>query len=243
MARIVFANEYFQQLTGYSMQEKQFVTSQPLQAMGSAASEIIHDFNNLFTAIMVYSGLLSSKMQNDPQLQRYSEEITAAAQQGSLRLAQLLRLAELETANSSTAIASITRTEYPEEFEYMRATLLLVEDDDLVRQSVDAALSMRGYKILPAANAEEAMNTVRSYPGEIELVVTDLSLPVINGVELAQTIRAVRPQIKVLFMSGSVDHPHINELAADRESFFKKPFTPSALAHKIEELLNRPSDE
>lgn len=232
----------FRRVTGYSMQEKQPVISQAPPGMGSETREILHDFNNLFTAIMVYSGLLNSKMQNDPQLQRYTEEITAAAQQGSQRLAQLLRLAESDNAKPGSADPSAS-PEGPEDVEPKKATLLLVEDEELVRHSVEAVLSMRGYTVLPAANAEEAMTTAQGYPGEIELMVTDVSLPITSGVELAQEIRAVRPHIKVLFMSGSVDAPRTDELALTRESFFKKPFTPSALVHKIEEVLNRPSDE
>jgi CheY-like chemotaxis protein len=222
IAKAVFANEYFQQLTGYSMQER----------------EIIHEFQSLLTAIMVYSGLLTSKVQNDRQLQRYAEEITAAAERGSQLVAQLLNVEPKEAAMPRIADAS-----GPEKTERKKPTLLLVDDEELVRQSVEAALCMRGYKVLPAANAEEAMRISENYSGEIELMVTDLSMPVTNGVELAQKMHAVRPGMKVLFVSGSVDDPRMMELSQERESFFKKPFTPAALDHKIEELLNRPSDE
>jgi PAS domain S-box-containing protein len=316
IAKIIFANEYFQQLTGYSMQEiagrdltllqgpgtdvsalqslirgsgddsvrtcelllykkggalfwdrviarqigsndqevyclqihsdigalkeveRQSAISQTPAATKPETSKIVHDFNNLFTAIMVYSGLLNSKLRNDDQLLRYTEEIMGAAQRGSQRVAEMLTRAHPETAKQSADAAQDAA-----KIEHKGPTLLLVEDEELVRRSVDAALSMRGYKILPAANADEAMTALLNYSGEIQLLVTDLSLPVTNGVELAQRIRTVRPQIKVLFVSGSGDDPRMNELAAGRESFFKKPFTPTALAYKIEELLNKPSDE
>jgi CheY-like chemotaxis protein len=240
MTKVVFANEYFQQLTGYSMQEIEnpFAPSQEQEEVRRRSSEIIHDFNSLLTAILVYSGLLTSRVQNDRQLQRYAEEITAAAERGCQLVAQLRNLERQETAE-----ARVVEVGGSEKIERNKPTLLLVEDEELVRQSVDAALSMRGYKILPAANAEEAMRISQNYSGEIELMVTDLGLPVTNGVELAQEIHAVRPGMKVLFVSGSGDDPRMNELADGRESFFKKPFTPAALAHKIEELLNKHSDE
>jgi CheY-like chemotaxis protein len=241
MTRVAFANEYFQQLTGYSMQEETenpFAPSREREEVRRRSSEIIHDFNSLLTAIMVYSGLVTSKVQNDRQLQRYAEEITAAAERGSQLVAQLRNLERQETAEEPIVEAGSS-----EKIERNKPTLLLVEDEELVRQSVDAALSMRGYKVLPAANAEEAMSISQNYSGEIELMVTDLGLPVTDGLELAQEIHVVRPGMKVLFVSGSGDDPRMNELADGRESFFKKPFTPAALAHKIEELLNRHSDE
>jgi CheY-like chemotaxis protein len=231
-------NEYFQAIDWHSMQEKQSSISQTQEAAESGASEIIHDFNNLFTAIMVYSGLLNSKLHNDDPLRRYTDEIMGAALRGSQRVAELLARSHPEPAEPDVDTAQDVA-----EMENKKSTLLLVEDEELVRCSVDAALSMRGYKILPAANAEEAMTAAHNYPGEIRLMVTDLSLPVTSGVELAQAIRTVRPHIKVLFVSGSGDDPRMDELVAGRESFFKKPFTPAALVYKIEELLNQPSDE
>ena len=220
------------------MQEEQSVISQKHEAAESGISEIIHDFNNLFTAIMVYSGLLNSKLRNDDPLRRYTDEIMGAARRGSQRLAEFHAGSHSEPAEPDVDTAQDVA-----EMENKKSTLLLVEDEELVRCSVDAALSMRGYKILPAANAEEALAAAQNYPGEIQLMVTDLSLPVTSGVELAQIIRTVRPHIKVLFVSGSGDDPRMDELVAGRESFFKKPFAPAALAHKIEELLNQPSDE
>jgi CheY-like chemotaxis protein len=191
-------------------------------AASHLASGIIHDFNNLLTAIMVYSGLLSSKVQNDPQLQRYADEITAAGQRASELVAQL---------RASKMIAD------------KKPTLLLVDDEELVRRCLDTALSAQGYTVLTAASAEEAMSISRNYCSEIHLMVTDLNMPGRSGTELAREIHVARPAIKVLFVSGSNDDSRMSELEAGREGFFKKPFTPSLLARKIEELLNCHPDE
>jgi PAS domain S-box-containing protein len=217
--------------------EDRLVPSQGPGAMGRQVRDTVHEFNNLLTAIMVYSGLLTFKTRDDLQLRRYAEEITAAAERGSQLAAQLLNLEPKEAAMPRIADAG------PENTEPRKATLLLVEDEELVRHSVDAALSMRGYTILPASNAEEAMRISQNYSGEIELMVTDLSMPSMGGVELAQEMHAVRPRMKVLFISGSVDDPRMMKLTPGREGFFRKPFTPAALAHEIEELLNSNSDE
>jgi PAS domain S-box-containing protein len=226
----VYCLQVHSEISRFRDVESTFVPSQDREAARAGAGEIIHDFNNLFTAIMVYSGLLNSKVCNDHQLQRYTEEITAAAQRGSQRVAQLLNLEHSET-------------DQPGIHNPKKSTLLLVEDEELVRRSVEAALSMRGYKILPAANAAEATSISQNYSGKIELMVTDLGLPVISGLELAQQIRRARPDMKVLFVSGSGDDPGMKELSPGREDFFRKPFTPAALVHKIEELLNRHPDE
>src|SRR5437588_7525045 len=122
------------------------VISQAQGAAESEASEIVHDFNNLFTAIMVYSGLLSSKLRDDDQLHRYAEEIMGAARRGSQRVADLLARTHPETSKPAIDDAQDT-----EESEHRKSTLLLVEDEELVRRSVDAALTMRGYAVLPAA--------------------------------------------------------------------------------------------
>lgn len=206
--------------------------SQKKEGASHLGSGMIHEFNNLLTAIMVYGGLLTSKVQNDPQLQnnsqlqfqlqRYTDEIMASAHRASDLVAQI-RAWEMIAAK--------------------KPTLLLVEDEELVRSSVDTVLSMQGYKVLSAGSAEEATSISQNYSGEIHLVVTDLNMPGMSGTELAKEIRAARPGIKILFVSGSCDDAVLQGLAAGREDFFSKPFTPSALARKIEELLNWRPDE
>ncbi len=116
-------------------------------------------------------------------------------------------------------------------------TLLLVEDEELVRRSVEAALALRGYKVLPAANAEEAVRISSSYPSEIALMLADLVMPGRSGLELAQEIRRRRPEMKVLFMSGYSHDARVHD--PEVSNFFRKPFSAAALAVRIEELLQK----
>lgn len=126
------------------------------------------------------------------------------------------------------------------------ATILLVEDDDVVRRSLHATLSLRGYNILPAANADEALKLSLTQSGEIHLLLTDLVMPSVNGAELAREIQRVRPGIKVLFMSGYSNDPRQAaggpRIECDSTNFLKKPFTPALLVEKIEQLLNQPPE-
>lgn len=378
--------------------ETRFILAQKREASSHLVSGLAHDFNNLLTAILVYCGLFASKLRNDPQLQRYLDEIRTSAERGAQLVAQLLNLGREDAAEPETvdlrdlverncdllkrilgedirlaveadadlrkvrvhpgrmqriflnlAINSrdamprggdlvirllnqelqscstfpdarpgsyvlivisdtgsgmdeetranlfkpffstkekgqgtglglftvrtiveqydgrIVATSSPgqgttfkillpaalevEKTSGTSATILLVEDDDVVRRSLDATLSLRGYTILPAASADEALKLCLSQNGEIHLLLTDLVMPSVNGTELAREIQRMRREIKVLFMSGYSNNarhagsgPRIESDLQDGTNFIKKPFTPALLVEKIEELLNQPPE-
>ena len=120
-----------------------------------------------------------------------------------------------------------------------KATLLLVESEEVVRQALNAMLSLRGYKVLPAANSNQALQVARSYAGEIALLLANLGIPGASGPKLAREILKLRPEIKLLFMceKNSRSQPP----RGTGGDHVRKPFTPSALVHRIEEVLNRPA--
>ncbi len=105
------------------------------------------------------------------------------------------------------------------------ATVLVVEDNDHVRQLVCLVLRSNGYLVLEARDGQEALELSRQHEGTIHLLVADLGLPHIGGRELAVKIRADRVDIKVLFLSGNNDKE-----AVEQVQFLPKPFT-------IKELL------
>ncbi len=113
-------------------------------------------------------------------------------------------------------------------------TILLVEDEDMVRSLVRETLERSGYKLLDAADPVEAMRICESYQGTIHLLITDVVLPKEGGRELASRLVALRPEMKVLFMSGYTDKALA---AANDRSFLQKPFTPAVLARKVREVL------
>ncbi len=117
-------------------------------------------------------------------------------------------------------------------------TVLLVEDEESVRTLSRAILESYGYRVLEAAGAEEAIETVRAYQQPIHLLLTDVIMPSMGGPDLASRIRTLRPGIKVLYMSGYTDetifrHGHLEQ----GRLFLQKPFTPEALARKVREAL------
>jgi two-component system cell cycle sensor histidine kinase/response regulator CckA len=114
-------------------------------------------------------------------------------------------------------------------------TVLLVEDEDAVRSLSRRVLSGRGYTVIEARNGQEGLSIALEYSGPIHILVTDVIMPLMDGRQLADRLTALRPEVKVLFMSGYTDQTL--EFEADR-SFLQKPFTPAGLAKKVREMLD-----
>jgi len=113
--------------------------------------------------------------------------------------------------------------------------ILLVEDDVYVQYFIWKLLKADGFTVLTAGNGAFAMEASRSHPGTIDLLLTDMEMPRMSGLDLARNIRTERPGIKTLVMSGEPsckEQVHISGLP-----FLQKPFTLNALRDSIEALL------
>jgi len=120
-------------------------------------------------------------------------------------------------------------------------TILLVEDDEMVRKLVNEVLDNEGYRLLEAANGVAALSICAQYEEPIHLLLTDVVMPEMSGRELANRLAAVRPELKVLYMSGYTDDVIVHHGVLDEGTeFIQKPFTPDVLARKIREVLDRP---
>jgi PAS domain S-box-containing protein len=116
-------------------------------------------------------------------------------------------------------------------------TLLVVEDDTLLHDFTVEALRTRGYKVLAAHDGREALQIAQKYAGDIHLLVTDVVMPHIGGGELATRLREMRPEMRVLFVSGYIDSPTLRIEDMDPKTFLQKPFSVVMLARKVRELL------
>ena len=117
-------------------------------------------------------------------------------------------------------------------------TILLAEDDEQVRELASEALSAAGYSVLAAETPQAAISICRDHAAGIDLLLTDVVMPVIGGRELARQLTAIRPDLRVLYMSGYTPQAILHHGELEANTFFiQKPFTPSSLAAKIREVL------
>ncbi len=108
-----------------------------------------------------------------------------------------------------------------------------------MRELVRTVLEIGGYRVLAAASAREALALAERHAGPIELVVTDVVMPEMSGVELARRLKASRPAIGILYVSGYTEEDVIRRgLLAASTRFLEKPFTPEGLSAKVREVLD-----
>jgi PAS domain S-box-containing protein len=117
-------------------------------------------------------------------------------------------------------------------------TVLVVEDEDAVRALTCELLRRRGYQVLEAAHGIDALSVAAAHGGRIDLLLTDIVMPYMNGRDLAVQMAVLRPATKVLFVSGYTDHVAARQELAAGAPFLQKPFTPDALARKIRSVLD-----
>ncbi len=118
-------------------------------------------------------------------------------------------------------------------------TVLLVEDEAGVRRLLRELLLRQGYRVLEARDGGEALRVSSGHNGPIDLLVTDVIMPQMGGGELAQRMKGVRPDLKVLYVSGYSDDQVVGEDASHAGSaFLQKPFAPDTLLRKLREMLD-----
>lgn len=118
-------------------------------------------------------------------------------------------------------------------------TVLLVEDEEMVREMAKEILEESGYQVLEAKHGHEALLIAEQYSGYIHLMLSDVVMPQMSGRELAARFAPLRKDMKVLYMSGYTDDAIVHHGVLDEGmAFIEKPFTPNALARKVRETLN-----
>jgi two-component system, cell cycle sensor histidine kinase and response regulator CckA len=120
-------------------------------------------------------------------------------------------------------------------------TVLLVEDEESVRELVRETLDAKGYRVLEAENGETALRLANQHSDSIDVLITDVVMPGMSGRELSARLCASHPQTKVLYLSGYTEDAIVHEGVLDPgTAFLQKPFTLQALARKVREVLGRP---
>ena len=126
----------------------------------------------------------------------------------------------------------------------VRETILLVEDEDFVRQVTAEVLSFGGYQVFGARTAAEAMRVFRQQRAKVQLLLTDVVLPGTNGRELARELRLLDPALKTMFISGYPDNEVTRHGLEEPGMFYlPKPFSVESLMQKVGQVLAAPAIE
>jgi two-component system cell cycle sensor histidine kinase/response regulator CckA len=120
-------------------------------------------------------------------------------------------------------------------------TILIVDDEHAVLGLTHLMLRRSGYALIPASSGKEALHLFEVWPDlEVDLLMADIVMPGMNGVELAEEIRVLRPNLPVLFFSAYSDQEILRPVIARRVPYIAKPFTALQLTKKIREVLDKP---
>jgi CheY-like chemotaxis protein len=165
----------------------------------------------------------------------YVPHLLTTEQIDSLQILARRILAELETIRTTNAQSPHQRL-HLEPPRHRSITILIVEDNDNLRNLLHRTLEGVGFSVFPAADGAEALRWSEQHEGTIEIVVTDIVMPELNGLDLSKRIRVARPETKFLFITGFGDQfPELREYG---KNILEKPFLPSELVRKVEDVLN-----
>jgi CheY-like chemotaxis protein len=186
--------------------------------------EVAHDLNNALLVIKGYSSLLRSTLQSPEQVADV-DEIAKAVDHATTLTGRLLELGHSPSPNGSDVGALDKGTE----------TILLVEDDQAVRELVRRVLEGAGYRVLLAARPSEA-ELLLAQEDTVDLLLSDVVMPEMSGHELAARVRHTHPKLRTLFISGNA-YVVSSSARVDAE-LLKKPFEPSELAQAVRHALD-----
>jgi DNA-binding NtrC family response regulator len=118
-------------------------------------------------------------------------------------------------------------------------TILLVEDEPIVRSLLREVLERAGYQVLACERPEDGIAECRSHIGKIDLLLTDVVMPGMNGKEMASHILEMMPELSVIFMSGYTEHVLVNDGILDAKiEYLQKPFSLQTLRQRLERVLS-----
>jgi CheY-like chemotaxis protein len=181
--------------------------------------------------------------QTDEQYRGYFEEAHLASQfqrQQSQKLEAIGQLAGSIAHDFNNMLTAISSEKQETVVLRGSETILLVEDEEIVRGLTKSILMQAGYNVLDAKGGKEAIRVCCAHTGPIDLLLTDVVMPEISGKEVADRLLSLRPEIRVLFMSGYTDEAVVQHGVLDANvEFIQKPFTWFGLTRKVRDVLNR----
>jgi CheY-like chemotaxis protein len=205
------------------------------------AQRIAHEFNNLLLAIDTNAGL-ALDAPSDSERAEILHEIRRAVERGK-DLARRLRT-DLIMSQDQAAVAGPSATAAPAASEDADGTpddrldtILVAEDDEIVRSAVVRTLQRAGYAVVTACDGAEAVARFRDAPRPIRLVLLDVMMPRLKGPEAYVQIRAIDPHVPVVFTTGYADLPAFRSLDLREVELLNKPYPPQELLRRVREAL------
>ena len=215
--------------------------AQRLESLGQLVGGVAHDFNNLLGAILDYAAFVGDEIEQ-LDLPAAKAEILCHDASGFVQI-----YSEIDYGSSLTALfpaadgsPAEAAPEEPTQLVSGTGTVLVVEDEEAIRDVTNRILRRNGYQVLVASNGPEAIELVRRHRGRIDLLLTDVVMPKMLGKEVAERVRAMRPGIRVVFMSGYAESALSHEGILDPDIVLvEKPFSDVSLLTQIREVLDR----
>ena len=201
-----------------------------------------HELNNLLTVIQINTEFLLESVGGSPENAEELDEIQRASRRASILARQLLASARLEPFDAAKVEASLRKKPSEksvsggEKAPALSGTILLVEDEASVRGLARRILAQKGYRVLEASDGAIALRVAAGHVGEIDLVLTDVAMPVLGGRGLVEELRELSPGMRVLFMSG-YPREEIFPDKNDQPPYLQKPFTTETLIAEVSSAL------
>lgn len=208
---------------------------QKLEEIAQKASRISHDLNNLVSVILGYANLLVEQVNADSPARRMAEEVQSAAHQAALLTRQMVELRREQKALEKSRAEGAPAPQQPVA-KTAGNTVLIVEDDPGVRRLAESILTRGGFQVLLAAESTAALALAEAHPGSIDLLLADVVLPGSGGGELVNRVRTLRPEVRVLFMSGY----SAEGMPETGSAFLPKPFSADVLLSRVKSMLGEP---
>jgi CheY-like chemotaxis protein len=212
-----------------------------LEEANKTASFVAHELNNLLTVIQINTEFLLESVGANTENVEELDEIQRASKRASILARQLLASSRLEPFDASLVEATLRKRSADkstavEKGAAFTGTILLVEDEASVRSLARKILAQKGYRVLEASDGAIALRVAAGHVGEIDLVLTDVAMPVLGGRGLVEELRELSPGIRVLFMSG-YPREEVFPDKKDQTPYLQKPFTSETLLSEVQNAL------
>ncbi|HEX6629168.1 MAG TPA: response regulator [Gemmatimonadaceae bacterium] len=213
-----------------------------LEEANKTASFVAHELNNLLTVIQINTEFLLESVGENAENAEELDEIQRASKRASILARQLLASSRLEPFDGTLVETTLRKrsadksTPAADKGPSLTGTILLVEDEASVRSLARKILLHQGYRVLEASDGAIALRVAAGHVGEIDLVLTDVAMPVLGGRGLVEELRELSPGVRVLFMSG-YPREEVFPDKKDHTPYLQKPFTGDTLVSEVRSAL------